>query len=172
MKKTYFLIIFALLISTVFAEEAPKFIYNDELFEIGDTNSYILEKLGAPNRIYYEAWEYNSDYDLVSYEYKDEDGEETVFHFFRKEEKIIRITSSSRKFGISYQNTNYFCHTTSKNNIDALLGKGILVYVQEDGTKIYEYEYSNEYTKWFTFLVQFFYDNNELNFIYATAELW
>ena len=74
MKKAYFLIIFALLISTVFAEEAPKFIYNDELFEIGDTNVSIFEKIGAPKRIYYEAFEQNPNFDLISYEYRDKYG--------------------------------------------------------------------------------------------------
>ena len=57
------------------------------------------------------------------------------------------------------------------NNIDTLLGKGILVYVQEDGTKIYEYEYSNEYTKWFTFIVQFFYTDNVFDSIVISGEI-
>lgn len=171
MKKTYIFIFLVLLISTVFAEDAPKFIYNDKVFEIGVSNSYVLEKLGSPNRIYYEAFEKNSNYDLVSYEYKDEDGEKTIFSFYRGPEIIVRITSSSRKFGISYLGTNYFCHNTLKNNIDTLLGKGILVYVQEDGTKIYEYEYSNEYTKWFTFIVQFFYTDNVFDSIVISGEI-
>lgn len=173
MKKIIFLYIFIFLFSLSSASEMTlKFIYNNEVFEIGDTNVSIIEKLGSPNRIYYEAFEQNPDFDLISYEYEDENEEETIFHFFRNEEKIIRITSSSSKFGILYNKKKLFCKSSSKNNIDELLGRGILIYIQEDGTKIYEYEHSNEYTKWFTFITQFFYDSNMLDFIYVTSELW
>jgi len=60
---------------------------------------------------------------------------------------------------------------STKNDIEKLLGKGILVYLQEDGTKIYEYEYSNEYTKWFTFITQFFYDNNIVEGLFISGEI-
>lgn len=172
MKKICIFVFLVLMMSTIFAEDVPKFIYNDKVFEIGDTNISILEKLGSPNRIYYESFEPNPSFDLVSYEYKDEEGEVTVFYFYREEERVIRITSSSKEFGIIHNEIKVFCKSSIKNDIEKLLGKGILVYLQEDGTKIYEYEYSNEYTKWFTFITQFFYDDNQLDFIFATFELW
>ena len=53
MKKICIFVFLVLMMSTIFAEDVPKFIYNDKVFEIGDTNISILEKLGSPNRIYY-----------------------------------------------------------------------------------------------------------------------
>ena len=170
MKKIYIFIFLVLMTSTIFAEDAPKFIYNDEVFEIGNTNVYILEKLGSPNRIYYEAFEPNQNFDLVSYEYKDDENNITVFSFYRGEEIIVRIESNSSKFGISYLDKCFFCNMSTKNDIEKLLGKGILVYLQEDGTKIYEYEYSNEYTKWFTFITQFFFNNNIVEGLFISGE--
>ena len=124
MKKTLCLSFFILLFYYLSASEiAPEFIYNNDSFEIGDTNISILEKLGSPNRIYYEAFEQNSNFDLISYEYKDDENNITVFSFYRGEEIIVRIESNSSKFGISYLDKCFFCNMSTKNDIEKLLGK-------------------------------------------------
>ena len=165
MKKTYFLIIFVLLISTVFAEEAPKFIYNDELFEIGDTNVSIFEKIGAPKRIYYEAFEQNPNSDLISYEYRDKYGKRTVFSFYRGSEVIVLMNSDSNLAGIKTENSSFICGKTTKTEIEKYLGKGILVSIEDNDTLIYEYSFSNKNYPSFPIDYQFFYKDTILSSI-------
>ena len=164
MKKIIFLYIFIFLFSLSSASEMTlKFIYNNEVFEIGDTNVSIIEKLGSPNRIYYEAFEQNSNFDLISYEYKDENGNLTVFSFYRGSEVIVLINTDSNFAGIKTETSMILCGKMTKADIEKKIGKGILVCVESDDTLVYEYSFTNKLYPSFPIEYQFFYKNSILS---------
>lgn len=164
MKKTLCLSFFILLFNYLSASEiAPEFIYNNDSFEIGDTNISILEKLGSPNRIYYEAFEQNSNFDLISYEYKDENGNLTVFSFYRGSEVIVLINTDSDFAGIKTETSMILCGKMTKADIEKKIGKGILVCVESDDTLVYEYSFTNKLYPSFPIEYQFFYTNSILS---------
>ena len=129
----------------------------------GDTNISILEKLGSPNRIYYEAFEQNSNFDLISYEYKDENGNLTVFSFYRGSEVIVLINTDSDFAGIKTETSMILCGKMTKADIEKKIGKGILVCVKSDDTLVYEYSFTNKLYPSFPIEYQFFYKNSILS---------